>query len=165
VDVDGILSMFAQLAVGLAGFAGLVAAFQGRWLDWSAADRNRFWSILNFAVGALGFALLPLPWLSAGWSPWTPCSALLGIGLLGQGCYSLSLFVRHPSGFSRIVAAALATGGFAAGLVQLRNVIGSEPPAFTPYLLGLIWLVTGSTFSFIRLLQRVLRSGDSTSGE
>jgi hypothetical protein len=166
VDVEGTLSTFAQLAVGLAGFAGIVAALQGRLRDWSGADRNRFWSILIFAMATLGFAILPLPWLSAGRSPWRTCSVLLAFFLLGQGGYSLSLLVRHPAGFSRIVAAFMSTGGFAAGLVQVHSVIGSDPGAgFAPYVIGLMWLVAGSTFCFVRLLQLVLQSGDSASVE
>jgi hypothetical protein len=160
VDVAGTLSTFAELAVGLAGFAGIVTALQSRHHDWSPADRNRFWSILFFAMAALAFSLLPLLWLSSGRSPWLPCGSLLAVFLLAQAGYSASLWARRPPGFNRAVAAFMTTGGALTGLVQVRNVLflgsGAE---FTPYLAGLVWLVTGSGFSFIRLLQLVLRSG------
>jgi hypothetical protein len=53
----------------------------------------------------------------------------------------------------------MATGAVLAGLAQLGNVIVLPSRAgFTQYLIGLIWLVTGSSFSFIRLLQFVLSS-------
>jgi hypothetical protein len=53
----------------------------------------------------------------------------------------------------------MATGATLAGLAQLGNVLvlGSNAE-FGPYLIGLAWLVTGSGFSFVRLLQFVLSS-------
>ena len=164
MDVAATLTTFAELAVGLAGFAGIVAALQGNLRDWSPADRNRFWSILIFAMATLAFAVLPLAWLSSGRSPWLPCSSLLALFLISQGGYSASLCIGHPRGFNRIVAAFMATGGVLAGAVQLRNVLALGSSAeFTPYLIGLLWLVTGSVFSFIRLLQLVLRSNDENT--
>ena len=149
--------MFAELAVGLAGFAGIVAALQGDLRSWSQADRNRFWSIVIFAMATLAFSLLPLTWFASGRSPWWPCSSLLALFLLLQGGYSASLWVRHPPGFSRAVAAFMTTGAVLAELAQLRNVVVLRSSAeFTQYLIGLIWLVTGSSFSFIRLLQFIL---------
>jgi hypothetical protein len=161
VDVAGILSTFAELAVGLAGFAGIVAALQGKIRDWSPADQNRFWSIIIFAMATLAFSLLPLIWVACGRSPWFLCSSVLALFLFLQGGYSASLWVRHPPGFSRPVAAFMATGAVVAGLAQLRNVfvLGSNAD-FTQYLMGLIWLVTGSSFSFIRLLRLVFSSND-----
>jgi hypothetical protein len=159
VDVAGILSTFAELAVGLAGFAGIVAALQGKLRDWSPADRNRFWSIIIFAMATLAFSLLPLIWVASGRSPWLLCSSLLALFLFLQGGYSASLWVRHPPGFSRAVAAFMATGAILAGLAQLRNVfVPGSNAEFTQYLMGLIWLVTGSSFSFIRLLRLVFSS-------
>jgi hypothetical protein len=159
VDVTGTLSTFAELAVGLAGFAGIVTALQGNLRGWSQADRNRFWSIIIFAMATLAFSLLPLIWFAFGRSPWLVCSSLLALFLFLQGGYSASLWVRHPPGFSRAVAAFLATGAALAGLAQLGNVLllGGKPE-FGPYLIGLVWLVTGSGFSFGRLLQFVLGS-------
>ncbi len=162
LDVPGTLSTFAELAVGLAGFAGIVTALQDRPGAWPPADRNRFWSILIFAMATLGFSLLPLLWLSSGRSLWLACSALLGLFLLGQAGYSASLLLRQPPGFSRIVAAIMSAGGLLAGLVQLANLLGDEVARFTPYLIGLSWLVAGSAFSFIRLLQLVLLAGKPT---
>jgi hypothetical protein len=165
VDVAGILSTFAELAVGLAGFAGIVTALQGKLRDWSPADRNRFWSIIIFAMATLAFSLLPLMWTAFGQSPWLPCSGLLALFVFLQGAYSASLWVRHPPGFSRAVAAFMVTGAVLAGVAQLRNVfvLGSSAE-FAPYLIGLTWLVTGSSFSFIRLLQRLFSSGPGTAG-
>ena len=54
----------------------------------------------------------------------------------------------------------MATGAALAALAQLGNVFALGSSAeFTPYLIGLVWLVTGSSFSFIRLLQLVVSSG------
>jgi hypothetical protein len=158
------LSTFAELAVGLAGFAGIVTALQGRLGEWSPADRNRFWSIILFAMATLAFSLLPLTWTAFGRSPWLPCSGLLALFLLLQGGYSASLWVRHPPGFSRAVATFMAAGAVLAGVAQLHNVfVLGRSAGFAQYLIGLAWLVTGSSFSFIRLLQRLFSVGrDST---
>jgi hypothetical protein len=162
VDVEGALSTFAEVAVGLAGFAGIIAAFHQRAHQWSAADRNRFWSILIFAMATLFFSILPFTWLSLGISPWWWCSALFAVFSFGQASLSISLLVRHPPGFSRLWASFMAIGGLLAGLVQLLNAAELESGGeFAPYLVGLTWLVAASASTFLRLLYFAFLSADS----
>ncbi len=63
------LLTLAEIAVTLAGFSGLVAAFRSRSLDeWHPRDLLILWLILGLGGLAMLFALLPLPLFQAGLS-------------------------------------------------------------------------------------------------
>ena len=75
------LTTFAELAIALAGFAGLLTAFQKKQITWSDQERFRIRMLLMVCFGIMAFALMPkvfvdgaiaqeLMWrvLTVGWS-------------------------------------------------------------------------------------------------
>ena len=97
------LSTAAQLALALAGFAGVVVAFRSKSLhDWSALDKFRLWLLL-------GNALVPL------------FACLFGMLLLTIKPTPLSIW-RWTSGFSLLL-------GFASAFVSRRRLSELGPTA------------------------------------
>jgi hypothetical protein len=153
LETQDTLLTFAELAVALAGFAGIVTVFQSRGRTWSAVDTNRLWMMLSFALATLVFSLLPLAWLLAGRSPWLVCSGLLGCFAVVQGFRSSLTLYQRPPGYNLYLVAFVATGGLSAAVVQFFNVLGLVfRQGFTGYFLGLLWLVVGAAFFFARLV-------------
>jgi hypothetical protein len=153
LETQDTLLTFAELAVALAGFAGIVTVFQSRGRGWSAVDTNRLWMMLAFALATLVFSVLPLAWLLAGRSPWLVCSALLGCFAAVQGFRSSLTLYQRPPGYNPYLVAFVATGGLAASVVQFLNVSDLVfRQGFTGYFLGLLWLVVGAAFFFARLV-------------
>ena len=153
METQGTLLTFAELAVALAGFAGIVTVFQSRGRSWSAVDTNRLWMMLAFALATLLFSLLPLAWMFAGRSPWLVCSALLGCFAGFQGIRSSLTLYQRPAGYNLYLVAFVATGGLSASAVQFLNVFDLVfGRGFTGYFLGLLWLVVGAAFFFARLV-------------
>ena len=83
---EGLLLTIAEISIGFAGFAGIVALFGRRAAgSWSAVDRLRFNSLVKLALTSLFAALLPLAsyYVAADHvSPWRLSSALFGVHLL-----------------------------------------------------------------------------------
>ncbi len=75
------LSTAAQIAVALAGFAGVVVAFRsGSLHDWSPMDKFRLWLLLGNALAPLFaclFGMLLLTITPTPLSIWRWCSGLL----------------------------------------------------------------------------------------
>ena len=80
---ESLLLTIAEVSIGFAGFAGIVALFGRRaGGDWSLADRLRFNSLVRHALLTLFAALLPLAIYYVDpdhGSPWRPSSAIFGV--------------------------------------------------------------------------------------
>ena len=60
MDAESFLSSTVEVAIGIIGFAGLVAAIQQRRLsEWSDLHRSRLEVLFTASAGALVFSLLP----------------------------------------------------------------------------------------------------------
>lgn len=66
MDAIATLAIFAQIAVSLTGFAGLLTAFRGGGHEWSPAEIAGVRNLLLTSVGALSFSAMPIPALAAG---------------------------------------------------------------------------------------------------
>ncbi len=153
MEAEDTLLTLAEVAVALAGFSGVVTAFQTRGRPWSRFDSVRLWNLLRFSLALLFFSLLPLAWLAAGESPWVVCSAVFGLTAAGQAIVSASFAIRRPPGTQPVVAASLAAGGLAAAIALSLNTLGVLfERSFTGYLVGLLWLVVASAVFFVRLV-------------
>ena len=153
MDAEETLLTLAELAVALAGFSGVVTAFQTRGRPWSRFDSGRLWNMLRFALALLFFSLLPLVWLAAGESPWVACSALLGVTAAAQAVVSASHAVRRPPGTHPYVATFMAAGGLISAIVLSLNTLGVLfLQSFTGYFIGLFWLLIASSVFFVRLV-------------
>ena len=153
MDIEGTLLTLAELAVALAGFAGVVTAFQRRARPWTRHDSMRLWNMLRFALALLFFALLPLAWVAADSDPWVICTALLGLTVAGQAGVSSWLAITRPPGTQLFVALFLGLGGAIVAAVILLSAAGAllEQP-FAAYFIGLLWLVLASALFFVRLV-------------
>jgi hypothetical protein len=154
------LSTAAQIAVALAGFAGVVVAFRSRSLhDWSAVDKYRLWLLLaNAFVSLLTclFAMLlltikPMPvWI------WHWCSgfSLLLIFLVGTlGLRRQSELGRREMkniGPYRYAYYVLAVLGTAVGLLQAYNAL--RPGLFWLFYAAIVFQLAVGTFQFARMI-------------
>ncbi len=59
MEMSESLTTFAELAIALAGFTGLLTAFQRRQMNWSDQERFRIRMLLMVCFGIMAFALLP----------------------------------------------------------------------------------------------------------
>jgi hypothetical protein len=79
---EGILFTLAEIAIALAGFSGIVAAFRiSEAKAWSSTERRILWLLISDSFIVLFFSLLPLPLSLWNWSDaalWGLCNALLG---------------------------------------------------------------------------------------
>ena len=150
---------FAQIAVGIAGFAGIVAALSTRLGAWEPLDRWRLVSQLRASFSTVVLALLPLVIHAAGLSGsglWRLCSGLYVVYYV-HGLFSFRKGVRlaaaHPGPASRGLAIALLSGESVAAGLQLINLIWLRTP--WPYLAALLW---GLIFSFVVFAELLLLS-------
>ena len=127
------LSVAAQIAVALAGFAGVVVAFRSRSLhDWSPRDRFRLWLLLGNALVPLFaclFGMLLLTITPTPHSIWHWCS---GFSLLVSFPYGfltrrrlseLGQTIIKDMGAYRYVFYLVGILGAAVGLLQVYNVL------------------------------------------
>jgi hypothetical protein len=154
------LSTAAQIAVALAGFAGVVVAFRsGSLHEWPAVDKYRLWlllanafvSLLDCFFGMLLLTIKPTP-LSI-WH-WSSGFALLLIFLFG------SVSLRRQSelgrkeikniGPYRYAYYALAILGTAIGLLQAYNALDSG--VFWLFYSAIVFQLAVGTFQFARMI-------------
>jgi hypothetical protein len=153
------LLTIAELAIGLAGFSGVVVAFAYRG-QLEAIDRMRFIALFSTAISTAIFAFLPFVFARGGFSEattWRCSSALL---------LTWSIVLGIPIG-SRLRRAALDRGAAARRalifalwglailnmLLQLLNAIGSpSTPGPLPYVGGLLILIVFAAVFFAFLV-------------
>lgn len=165
MDPLAVLGLFAQLAVSLTGFAGLLTAFRGGAEGWSAQEIAGIRNLLMMSVGALAFSTGPIPALAGGAAPadvfrWASLAmaAFLVLICIGGVDYVFRLKGRPRSwGFywffilgSVPVAALLTAGSFGrpggAGL--------------GPYGAGLVWLLSIGVVQFMFQIFSTLTRSD-----
>jgi hypothetical protein len=153
---DVLLSM-AEIAIGLAGFSGVVAAFsQSR--EFPAADRVRFLMLVGSTFGVVLFAFVPFLLELSGMSEPALWRWASGIWIAG-------FFVGSPlvlAGRRIIVAKGRPAPNWSVGLVlmvsvaaflaQFANMMNWFTPGPVPYLLGLLSGLVGSGAIFVYLV-------------
>lgn len=79
---EHVLYTLAEIAIALAGFSGIVAAFRIHEAHtWSSTERRILWLLVSDSFIVLFFSLLPIPLSLFNWSNdiiWAFCNALLG---------------------------------------------------------------------------------------
>ncbi|PYL05539.1 MAG: hypothetical protein DME34_11200 [Verrucomicrobia bacterium] len=159
------LSASAQLAVALAGFAGVVVAFRSRSVhEWTNIDKFRLRILLLNSGMPFALSLIGMMLLTANISPggiWRYCSgfAFLLIWLAAMS-YSKSFRRFSPeelvqAGSSRALFYSAAAIGSAVTLLQLYNAIMLN--AFWPFFAAIAVLLMIAMLQFVRL---VLISGE-----
>lgn len=167
MDPSSALSTSAQIAVAIAGFAGVVAAFRSESVhQWGRVEK--FWlrllllnSILPLAfsmVGLLFLAIAPLP--SGAWR-W--CSGFVALFLFPYASMILKTLFGFASGEleaaggNKIASHALFTVLVAVSLLQLYNLAVLK--TFWPFLGAIISLLLGAMYQFVRLVMTPQKPG------
>lgn len=155
-----LLSVSAQIAVAIAGFAGIVAAFRNDSLhDWGRVER--FWlrlllanSILPLAFSMVGLFLLSVTYDSP--AIWRWCSGLATLFLVPYAILILTTVAGfgpgqlEAAGGTRATSYALVTILTAVCLLQLLNV--ATLAAFWPFFGAIVALLLGAMYQFVRLV-------------
>ena len=154
------LSTAAQIAVALAGFAGVVVVFRRESVhDWTPIDKFRLRlllmnSILPLALCVIGLLLLTIKPAPAG--IWRWCSAFAVVILLPFAITTSRSFRRLDP---QQLQSALATGfsfylfgllGIGAMLLQFFNIAIIN--AFWPFFTGIVVHLLAAMFQFARII-------------
>jgi hypothetical protein len=157
IEQTEIFSLLAELAVGLAGFTGVAAAFGGRDRRYSDPDRARLLSIFLSAGCVLVGSLCALTLTSAGWSSgqsfrW---SGLTAAAVLIPSFYSVIpqayAFAKDPDATTSFVIVALAAVANTVSVLLLAGnfIVWKEAwPVFGTFSIQLAW----GLFLFARVL-------------
>ena len=153
------LGIAAQIAVALAGFAGVVVVFRrGDVHEWSPIDKFRLRSLLANSLLPLGLCMIGLLLLTV--KPtlidvWRQCSGVAFLAFLAFGIAVHTSFRRLDLQQSQRASANLifyltAMLGWAATLLQLFNValLGT----FWPFFTGIVIQLVAAMFQFARMI-------------
>ncbi len=165
MEPSEIIVTIAQLAIGLAGFSGVVVSLNPTPIsEWTAADRLNFRILLQVAAVTTFFAILPFPIhvLFESGLAWQ-------VSLLIYGVFHIfdvaSFALRLPEEALPVNRIMLATGAVIAVLQILTGIMGNERLMEFMYLAALIWHLSVSFFGFTVLVygfrrERILQAGD-----
>jgi len=155
------LSTAAQIAVALAGFAGVVVVFRRESVhDWSLIDKFRLRLLLMNSVLPLALSMLGLLFLTIKPPPvniWKWCSALAFVVFVLFAVTSMTTFrrldLRGLQSYGRathVVFYLFGILGTAAIVLQLYNVIALG--VFWPFFTGIVFQLTAAMFQFLRII-------------
>lgn len=159
---EGLLLTIAEVSIGFAGFAGIVALFGRRaGGTWSTADRLRFNSLVRHALISLFGAFLPLAihYVSPEYgSPWRPSSIVFGVIfllLVWSGCRRIPEVRASGDSEASIRGAWVLVAAFAVVALGLfLNAIGVVFHGDAgPYLVALFFTLIMAGLFFWRLLR------------
>lgn len=155
------LFIFAEVAITLAGFSGVVVAFRLRGVQsWSRTELRVLWFLLTDSFLVLIFALIPIPMSLAGWSDgliWGVCNALLGTYLIIGDVLAIRGELRDRA-MRRLLTVpvitrilyGMAVGALAIGIALWLSVWDfAVPRGQAIYVLGLITLLAFGAVEFL----------------
>lgn len=158
MDPTELLATIAEIALGIAGFSGVMVAFMQRPGRLTEIETYRIAVLLGASLGALFLALLPLTLMQFGLEPgavWRSAGlAMVGLSVVGVAVYLRASrgAARHaPEIFNRPVFASLLAGHVANVVLQIV-ALTSPDPSPGPYSLGLLWLLLHAAIQFARIL-------------
>jgi hypothetical protein len=154
------LATAAQIAVALAGFAGVVVAFRSSSLhEWSLLDKYRLWLLLGSALVPFFSCLFGMLLLTIKATPfpiWRCCSgfSLLLICIFGflsrRRQSELGPAVIKEMGVYRYLFYVIAIVGMAVGLLQAYNALASD--VFWLFYAAIVFQLAIGTFQFARMI-------------
>ena len=154
------LGIAAQIAVALAGFAGVVVVFRRESVhEWSAVDKLRLRllltnSILPLCLSMLGLLLLTIEPMPLG--IWRLCSGVAFVVSLlfvtGSGKIFRRLDLREVKRerLTRLVFYVFGTVGAAVILLQLYNIV--LVGTFWPFFTVIVFQLIAAVFQFARMI-------------
>jgi hypothetical protein len=154
------LAIAAQLALALAGFAGVVVAFRsGSFHEWSPLDRYRLWLLLSSAVVPLFSSLIGMLLLTITPVPvsiWRWCSLFSFLFIFAfvlltrRRTANIGLNLSQQVGTYRYVYYFIAAVGALIGLLQIYNAI--FPGVFWLFYASVVYQLGTGTFQFARMI-------------
>ena len=155
-----ILATMAQIAIGLAGFTGIVVVLGHPSARWLPIQVFRVAILLALSLGAMTLAILPSALFLTGLrdsAMWRLSSALLALfsALLLLVLTPLTLRFRSqfPEIFNTAILSSLAGGHVLNVAVQAAVAGGAfERQRVGLYVLGLLWLLIHGAYQFVRIL-------------
>jgi len=154
------LSASAQVAVALAGFAGVVVAFRsGSIHEWSRVDKFRLWILLVNSGLPFGLSILGISLSATSLDPdrmWQICSVLAFVSTVFIGQQMMgSIRGFSPQEFktgggSRVVFFTSGIVAIAVTLLQLYNAIALK--TFWPFFAAIATQLVLGMLQFIRLV-------------
>ena len=159
------LELLAELAVGVLGFTGIVAAIGQRASgEWTPFDQIRFFSMVFVGALVIILALLPFPLHYAGLEAASLWSWSSGVGALLSFFFFIGLVRATPNAgvmemYRDPEASNVALGygllsGFGSLLLLCLNAMGLLfDRTFTPYLVAVLLLFSFTLVAFVRILQ------------
>jgi len=160
-ETDNLLTI-AEIAVALAGFAGIIATFQLGQLEHISRGRVlAVWMVVNISLGVGLFSLLPLGLINFGIEAevvWAISSALMAIVSIIQAPFIIRNMNLQRENFSvRIVFYSIELVGFALVVVNILNALGIVfHREFGPFLAIIMYSLFLVGWNFSRLLMRPL---------
>ena len=163
VDWNAILAVLASVAVAVVGFAGLLTAFSAANAPLSRSDVVNIRILLIFSLGALVFAILPMPFADA--SPerlWPVSTVLLATFLLFWPIRSPAwnrrrgVRSRRPWLYWGILGAEAVLGT----VLLVRGITGAADGG--TYVLGVAWCLLVATVTFVAQVFALLPVDDAT---
>jgi hypothetical protein len=150
VDWNAILATLASVAVAVVGFAGLLTAFSASNSPLSRADVVNIRILLIFSLGALVFALLPMPFAAVAPDKLWPSVTVLLAGFLLLWPILSPLWnkqrgikPRRPLLYWGMLAVEALLG-----IAMLASVFSGEADGAT-YTLGVAWCLLVAMVTFV----------------
>ena len=154
------LGIAAQIAVTLAGFAGVVVVFRREAVhEWSGIDKLRLRLLLANSILPLGLSMLGMLLLSIQPMPpgiWRWCSGIAFVVSFIAALTTTKYFRRLDVGqvqrerATRFVFYLFGMLGIAAGVLQLHNAVFLG--VFWPFFTGIVFQVVTALFQFARMI-------------
>jgi hypothetical protein len=154
------LGIAAQIAVALAGFAGVVVVFRREAVhEWSGIDKLRLRlllanSILPLGLSMLGLLLLTIKPMPPGIWRWSSGIALVAtlsfVTATAKIFRSLNLRNVQRQRVSRFISYLAGAFGMAALLLQLYNIVLLA--AFWPFFAGIVYQLVLAMAQFARMI-------------
>jgi len=154
------LGIAAQIAVALAGFAGVVVVFRREAVqEWSGIDKLRLRLLLANSMLPLGLSMLALLLLTIKPMPpeiWRWCSGILlvvtisFVTLTTKSFRRLNLPNAQRDRVTRLIFLLFGVFGMAAMLLQIYNVMLLA--AFWPFFAGIVYQLVMAMAQFARMI-------------
>lgn len=162
LSADSFLSSVVEVAIGMAGFAGIVAAIRQRALTrWPPEQRLLLEMLVVASAAAITFAFLPIVLAEAGLAP----SRIWRIGSASLIAWYVGIAVFRIRQVGRTSVAVPLGRSFAAWVVFLTvlQALNLGLGLSWPYLVGIFGLLANGFIFFLRLLLRDVEEATETS--
>jgi hypothetical protein len=153
------LGIAAQVAVALAGFAGVVVVFRREAVhEWSGVDKLRLRLLLANSILPLGLSMLGLVLITIKPAPpamWRWCSGILLVTTVSvvaatTKALRLNLPYAQRDRVTRFVFLLFGLFGIAAMLLQLYNIVWLD--VFWPFFAGIVYQLVTAMAQFARMI-------------